>query len=463
MKEFSPFDDFWQTKYDEAKKDLFETDDVFAEELKTELNEFVVELAVRASYTQRLILRYGSLLDYDELKRNGYSKEEVKEFFDEDKRYLERVDEFFINNHKKREYMFGYPSNMEKDSRLSEYLRFLESKLYLMNNCGDPYERGNYGMDSKETERKILEIFAENYGLEEGKYWGYVTSGGTESNFWAIREGFSRYPDGILYFSENAHYSVGKFVSSAENYRYEKVKAEKNGKICLTDLKNKIIKNNIKCGYKPVILVLTWGTTKEGAIDDVKEITDFLRDNNVEYYCHLDSALFGGIDANQRNAPSLSDVKSLNVDSVSVSLHKYLGASRANGILISLKKGLTKKIDYIGQEDSTFLGSRDFPPFSTLQRIKEFKFRKNDNHYYENVEFFTGLLKDNGIDFSVFNDKTNIFVIDKPSESLCKKYQLATFSADGKPKAHVIIMPFHDKEIMRELVLDLKNDEHVKR
>jgi len=146
------------------------------------------------------------------------------------------------------------------------------------------------------------------------------------------------------------------------------------------------------------------------------------------------------------------------VDSVSVSLHKYLGASRANGILISLKKGLSKKIDYIGQDDSTFLGSRDFPPFSTLQRIKEFKSRKTDDHYYKNVKFFADLLNENGIFFETFNDKTNIFVINKPSEALCKKYQLATFSADGAEKAHIIIMPFHSVKVMKEFASDLKND-----
>lgn len=459
MEEFLGIGSDMQNVYDKAKEKLFNTDEILDENTKTLIGDYVEELKCKASYFERLILRYGSLLDYDELKNHGFGKDKISKIFDEDKAYLESVENFYEDNHKKREYMFGYPSNMENDSCLSSYLRYLESKLYLMNNCGDPYERGNYGMDSKETERKILEIFAENYGLKKGEYWGYVTSGGTESNFWAIREGFSRYPGGILYFSKEAHYSVEKFVSaSSAVYPYVKVETLPNGKISVEDFKNKVAENNKKYGYKPVILVLTWGTTKEGAIDDVKEITDYLKNEGIEYYCHLDAALFGGIDKRQLNAPSITDVLSLNVDSVSVSLHKYLGASRANGILISLKKGLSKKIDYIGQDDSTFLGSRDFPPFSTLQRIKEFKSRKTDDHYYKNVKFFADLLNENGIFFETFNDKTNIFVINKPSEALCKKYQLATFSADGAEKAHIIIMPFHSVKVMKEFASDLRND-----
>ncbi len=460
MKELKNLDLEMQAVYDKALKNLLETDDCLDENEKSAIADYVLELKLKESLLEKAILRYGSLLNYDELKQNGFDKDKINAIFDEDKAYVAGVENSFMNNHKKRDYMFGYPSNMEKDSYLSSYLRYLESKLYLMNNCGDPYERGNYGMDSKETEQTILEIFAENFGLKEGEYWGYVTSGGTESNFWAIREGFTRFKSGVLYFSEDAHYSVEKYVATNPSaYPYVKVKTMSSGKIDVEDFKNKVTETNQKYGYKPVIVVLTWGTTKEGAIDDVKEITDYLKNNDIEYYCHLDAALFGGIDKNQQNAPFITDLLSLNVDSVSVSLHKYLGASRANGILISLKKGVSKKIDYIGQEDSTFLGSRDFPPFSTLQRIKEFKRRKTSDHYSKNVRFFTRLLKENGVFYKTFNDETNIFVINKPSDAICKKYQLATFSADGKDMAHIIIMPFHSEKIIEELVSDLKNDD----
>ena len=54
-------------------------------------------------------MRYGSLLDYDELKNHGFGKDKISKIFDEDKAYLENVENFYEDNHKKREYMFGYP------------------------------------------------------------------------------------------------------------------------------------------------------------------------------------------------------------------------------------------------------------------------------------------------------------------------------------------------------------------
>lgn len=452
--------------YDESNNDLFSTGATFSDELKEKLIAVTRECDLKIDYYENLKLRVGRLLDYDNLKKQGLSLSELESVQSSDDEYLEKVNRLYENNLSKHDYMFGYPANMEEDGYLLRYLRYLESKLYLMNNCGDPYERGNYGMDSKETEREILKTFAKSFGLNEGEYWGYVTTGGTESNFWGIREGFNKYPDARLYFSEKTHYSVEKFVYNnrvGEVYPYTIVKCDESGKISVEDLKEKISLDREKYGYKPVILVLTWGTTKEGAIDPVKEITEFLKKEGTEYYCHLDAALYGGIGKTQICAPIISDLKSLNVNSVSVSLHKFLGASRANGILISLTRDKRKVIDYIGQEDSTLLGSRDFPPFSTLQRIREFFNLKPNDHYIKNVAYFRNLLRERKIPYQTFDEeKCNIFVIDKPSDLICKKYQLTTYKEEGVPKAHIIIFPFHKKELMDRLVEDLVLDKNLK-
>lgn len=445
--------------YKKSSEVVFESDGFLGEGLKADLIAVTEKIEEKIAELERLKLKLGGLLDYDDLKRGGKTAPDVLKIRAEDEEYLKKVEGFYQNNLDKHDYMFGYPANMEKDGYLLSYLRYLESKMYLMNNCGDPYERGNYGMDSKEVEREILQTFADSYGLKEGEYWGYVTTGGTESNFWGIREGFNKFPNARLYFSEKTHYSVEKFVYNnrvGSVYPYTIVKADSSGAISVEDLKLKIAKDREKSGYKPVILVLTWGTTKEGAIDDVKTITDYLIENGVEYYCHLDAALYGGIGKSQISAPVITDLKGLNVDSISVSLHKFLGAFRANGILISLTRDKRKVIDYIGQEDSTILGSRDFPPFSTLQRMKEFFTLKSPDHYIKNVNYFKELLVKNGVPYQTFDqEKCNIFVIDKPSDDVCKKYQLTTYDDYGTQKAHVIVFPFHKKEIMQELVQDL--------
>lgn len=448
-----------KNKIDELKKKYVDRlinsgeglDEEEEQALKAELEK--IEDAVLA--LEKIKLELGHIYDLNELKKH-FSTQEIKEFYEQDEEYITEINGYLENNFKKRDYMFGYPSNMQSYSYTTKYLRFLESKLYLMNNCGDPYQRGNYGMDSKVIEKDIISLFAKNFGLKEGEYWGYITSGGTESNYWAIREGFNNFPDGKLYFSQSAHYSVEKFVRNNEKivYSYEAIAANADGTICTDKLLEKI-EQDYKNGVKGAILVLTWGTTCFGSIDEVKRITEYLINHNIPYYCHLDAANFGGIPENQINSPVLRDVKSLNVNSLSISLHKYLGMPRVNGILIALSKADRNIVEYIGQEDSTYLGSRDYLPFSTLQRAREILLRSPEDNYVKNVKYFEKLLIDRDIEFFRF-DSSNTFVIDKPQDTVCKKYQLATFFDGEKEKAHIIIYPFHKKHVMEELAEAIK-------
>jgi histidine decarboxylase len=447
-----------QEKYDEARACILESNETLHDYEKAELLDYLEEIEDEIDRLEKLRARFGRVLDYNGLKKNGFSREEICAFEREDSEYIAKVDRYYSNNLYKRKYMFGYPANMEDYSYTTSYLRHLESKMYLMNNCGDPYQKGNYGMDSKSTEKKIISLVAENFGIEQGEYWGYITSGGTESNFWGIREGFNRFPKGKLYFSEDTHYSVEKYVFDGENserYPYEKIAVDKFGRISAEKL-FEVVEKDRESGVNGAIVVLTWGTTCRGAVDEVKKITDGLRERGIEYYCHLDAAHFGGIAKNQENAPSVENVCELGVDSIAVSMHKFMGTARVNGVLLALTRRDRPVIDYIGQEDSTLLGSRDYLPFSTYQRAKEMLLRRESGHYSANVNYFELGLKKRGLEFERF-ENSNTFVIPKPSEEICKKYQLATFvDYDGQEKAHIIIFPFHKQGIMDELLEDLK-------
>ena len=452
--------DGWQEQYVGARACILESEDSLHDYEKAEMLELLEEVEDEIDRLEKLRARIGRVLDYDNLKKNGFSREEICEFEREDSEYIAKVDRYYADNLKKRKYMFGYPANMEDYSYTTSYLRHLESKMYLMNNCGDPYQKGNYGMDSKSTEKKIISLVAENFGVAKGEYWGYITSGGTESNFWGIREGFNRFQKGKLYFSEDTHYSVEKYVFDGENcerYPYEKIAVDKYGRISAERL-FEVVERDRKNGVNGAIVVLTWGTTCRGAIDEVKRITDGLRERGIEYYCHLDAAHFGGIAKNQTDAPTLERLSELGVDSVAVSMHKFMGTARVNGVLLALNRRDRPIIDYIGQEDSTLLGSRDYLPFSTYQRAREMLLRRDSGHYSANIRYFEDKLRELGVEFERF-ENSNTFVIKKPSEEICKRFQLATFlDYDGIEKAHVIIFPFHIREIMDELAEDLARD-----
>lgn len=442
--------------FEQNRKELLSEKKVNENDL-AKMADYLKEVEDKISELERIKADFGRIYDYTLLKEKGFSYHELINFMNEDSSYIGEINSYYMKNLRRRDYMFGYPANMEEYSYTTKYLRYLESKMYLMNNCGDPYQRGNYRMDSKKIENEIVDLMANNFGLEKGCYWGYVTSGGTESNYWGIREGFSRYPKGKLYFSCDTHYSVEKYVNDGENnrYPYSKIKSDKYGRILVDELFNQIKKDQ-SAGFEGVILVLTWGTTVRGAIDDVLSITTQLKKLNIPYYCHLDAALFGGIPKNQINAPYIKNIKEYGIDSIAVSMHKYMGTARVNGVILALSRENRKVIEYIGQEDSTLLGSRDLLPFSTLQRIKEVLYRKEKTHFHSNVHYLEKLFIENQINYEKF-ESSNIFVIDKPSDEICKKYQLASFIDDeGVSKAHIIAFPFHKIEIINELVKDLR-------
>lgn len=383
----------------------------------------------------------------DYVSSKGLNEDEVKAL---ENAAIECLD-FFQKNKELRKSHFGYPANMVLRSPAVDFFRLIETNGFLSNNCGDVFESGNYQMDSKKIERDILKLFAEKFGLK--KYWGYLTSGGSESNAWAINTAFKKNPEGILYYCEAAHYSIPK---NAEIYRHQVISQVSDTSESINcDVLLKEIEKNYRETGRPANIILSWGTTKFGSCDDIKRITDFLIKNEIPYYVHVDAAMFGGIPVNQIDAPIITNVDDLHIDSISVSLHKYIGVPVVKSVLLSTGSSYGSMIDYIGQTDSTTCGSRDIMPFSMRQQVIDILHHSNPEDYIRNVRFFEGLLKERKVPY-IRDGKSNTFVIDAPDKELCKKYQLSCFiDKNGNSKAHIIIFPYQSREAINKLADDL--------
>lgn len=449
-----------EEKYNKYKKKIQSDEylDIYENE---EINNIINMINTQIDELNKDKMLFTQLIDYNNLKKKGFSSKEIRKFYEEDDKFVEDAIKFVDEYLDYRNRMFGYPANMTNRSGITEYLRFLESKMYLINNCGDPNETGNYKMDSKKIELMIIDMIKENLKLPKAEYFGYITSGGTEGNFWGIREGFSKFKDGVLYYSEEAHYSVEKFVKFDNVSKLDncKISSTSSGKIN-TEKLIKEIRENWYSKNKPAILVLTWGTTKTGEKDDIKIIQEILKKEKIPYYLHIDAALYGGIPNNQDNAPIISNLN-IDFDSIAISLHKYIGSPKVNGIIIAKKKTNHKYIDYIGQEDTTYLGSRDSLNFSVYQQIKELFYRSKNNEYMENIEYMEELLKKMNIAYSKCEDG-NIFVLDKVSDKLCEKYQLSSFEKNGKAYIHIVIFPYQKKEYIERLVKEIYDEYNQK-
>lgn len=402
-------------------------------------------------------------LYYLGLFKQGYSQKAVENFIDEDKRYLAEAIEFKSNYNALKAKFFGYPGNLSDDSPLVRQLRYEEAELYYVNNAGDPFENSYGTMDGKVYERKVLELFFKRFELDPKTCWGYITSGGSESNVWAIQNGFKTFPKGHLYFCEAAHYSITKAVGNELYPLYPYTIIPKTS--YLSEAINvDILIDEIKINYdsKQInpILLLTWGTTKYGSIDNVIEITNRLQQLKIDYYLHVDAAFFGGIPVNQIDAPICPSLETLSANSLSVSFHKFLGIPNINSIVLSNSKVAGQRISYLNQQDTTVSGSRSFAIFSAYQRLKEVLERSPSDYYRKNIQVFLSLLKTYPIKY--YRDGlSNIIIIPKPSLSILNKYQLAIF--EGKNNeitlAHFILNPFHTAQEITEFIQEIYDDQ----
>ena len=200
--------------------------------------------------------------------------------------------------------------------------------------------------------------------------------------------------------------------------------------------------------------MLTHGTTKYGECDDVDKIVAFLNEHNIPHYVHLDAALFGGIPNNQQNAPLIQNAKARGIDSVCVSMHKYLGFPDVRSVFVATEKPACQTVAYIGQHDTTVSGSRSIPAYALFNHLLEQEQNQDPSAYEKNILIFEGLLTEKGIPFHR-SPKSNIFVIDKPTDEVCKRFQLSClfdFGLGENELAHIIIFPSHTEESMREII-----------
>ena len=75
----------------------------------------------------------------------------------------------------------------------------------------------------------------------------------------------------------------------------------------------------------------------------------------------------------------------------------------------------------------------------------------------ENIEYIENLFKKMNITYNKCKDG-NIFVLNKVSDKLCKKYQLSSFENNGKSYIHIIVFPYQKKENIEKLVKEISNE-----
>ena len=248
-------------------------------------------------------------------------------------------------------HFLGYPTNQDFDySALLPFLR------YNVNNVGDPFHESGFRTNTHDIEREVIGHFADLMRLPDDEAWGYVTNGGTEGNMYGMFLARELFPDGIVYFSEDTHYSILK-ITRVLRTRNIMIKSQTSGEIDYDDLYESIRFNR----DVPVIFMANIGTTMKGAIDDVRRVREIFEALAItQHYIHGDAALSGMI------LPFVDDPQPYTFadgfDSISISGHKLIGAPIPCGVVLSRKEyvaRIARSIEYIGAMDTTLTGSRN--------------------------------------------------------------------------------------------------------
>ena len=330
------------------------------------------------------------------------------------------------------EHFLGYP--VAKDFDYSSLLPFLS---YPLNNLGDPFADSTWKVASREFEREVVGFFADLLRAPKDNWWGYVTNGGTEGNLYGLYLARELLPKGIVYYSQETHYSVAKNLHFL-GMRSIMIRSQKSGEIDYDDLRETMRIHR----DSPPIVFANIGTTMTEGRDDIRRIRAIIADLTLaQSYIHADCALSGVICPFIEPRPAFDFADG--ADSMSISGHKFLGSPIPCGIVLAQKSHvdrIARGIAYIGSLDTTITGSRNgFTPLVLWYRIKSLGMdglRERVTRALDTAAYAEAQLRACGVD-AWRNPDCITVVLPRVPEALKEKYQLAT--ANGI--THLICLP----------------------
>jgi histidine decarboxylase len=345
----------------------------------------------------------------------------------------------------------GYPCTCIFD--YSELFRFMQ---FPINNVGDPYAPSTYRVNTKDIEQEVLAWFAELTHADPGSFWGYITNGGSEGNLYGLYLARELMPEGMVYYSEDTHYSVAKNLRMLKMPNIM-IRSLPNGEIDYDDLRETIrIHRQV-----PPIIMANIGTTMKEAIDDIPKIRTMLREMAIPmHYIHCDAALDGMILPFLEDAPSWDFAAG--ADSLAISGHKFIGSPIPCGIALAKKTNvdrIARSIEYVGTLDTTVTGSRNgiTPIFLwyAIQRYGHAGFAANARRCQELALYAVDRFQEHGVE--AWKNKHAITVVfPRPPELVLSKWQIAV----KDDYAHIICMPHFTEDLIDELTLDIAEALH---
>lgn len=267
-------------------------------------------------------------------------------------------------------YLDDAATSKPKDEVVREMLPYLYDHWY------NPSSLYNKAVAVRKKIDEARSVVAESINANANEI--YFTSGGSESNCWAI-QGFSNYIKGrggtpYVITTDIEHSSITKCLGNM-SFGYHVLLVDQTGLVYLNDLKQKfieyedILKEYPQVGLPLRILVSVQMANNEiGTIQNIKAISEI---------CHAHNALLH-VDAVQAFCKIPIDVNDLGIDMLSASGHK-IGAPKGVGFLYIRNGVKISPIIYGSQEGGLRGGTENIAGIMALKRAVEVSSR--DIHY----------------------------------------------------------------------------------
>lgn len=234
---------------------------------------------------------------------------------------------------------------MDNSATTRIFSEVLDSMMpYLTVGYGNPSSIYSIGRESRKAVENARELVAKALSCDTNEI--YFTSGGSESDNWAIK--------GVAFANENKgkhiittnieHHAVLHTCKYLEKSGFEitYLPVKSNGIIDINDLKKAIRKDTI-------LISIMYANNEIGSIQPIKEIGEIAKENNI--YFHTDAVqAIGNIPIN---------LKELNIDLLSLSAHKFHGPKGVGVLYIRKGVKISNMIHGGGQEKNMRAGTEN--------------------------------------------------------------------------------------------------------
>jgi cysteine desulfurase len=244
--------------------------------------------------------------------------------------------------------------------------RVLEAMLpYYSDIFGNPSSPYSYGQEAKKAIEEAREKVAKALGADSDEI--YFTSGGSESDNWALKGVAYALKDkgNHIITTEIEHHAVLNTCRylEKEGFKVTYLPVDEYGLVKPEDLKKAITD-------KTILVSIMFANNEIGTIEPIEELVKIAHEKNV--YFHTDAVQAVG------NIPI--DVKKLDVDLLSLSAHKIYGPKGVGALYIKKGVKIHSFIQGGTQEKNRRAGTENVPGIVGLGEAIELITKNLDSH-----------------------------------------------------------------------------------